>query len=134
MSCVQYVQTHITTHTHTHTFEQNAKHELSSLPNCYKLSVQCHSLHIVKYEIFASSDSIPPTLSSPRTPSSFPLGGFRGALSDFKLPAQLLLKIVGKHQGIRRICGTNSCPAVSDRAARLLHFSPCLSLFYSHCL
>lgn len=28
-------------------------------------------------------------------------------------PAQLLLKAVGKHRGMQRICGTNSCLAVS---------------------
>lgn len=36
----------------------------------------------------------------------------------FQAPAQLLPKTVGKHQGIRWICGTNSCPVMSaERAA-----------------
>lgn len=56
----------------------------------------------------------------------FPSGELQRCAIWFQAPAQLLLKTVGKHPGIRRICGTNSCPVVSAR--RL--FFPLSFLFF----
>lgn len=64
-----------------------------------------------------------PLKFKPPSSNSFPPG--RCAIW-FQAPAQLLLKTVGKHPGIRRICGTNSCPVVSAR--RL--FLPLSFLFF----
>lgn len=59
-------------------------------------------------------------------PVFFPSRELQRCTIWFQAPAQLLLKTVGKHQGIRRICRSNSCLVMSE----LLLCPDSLSFFF----
>ncbi len=108
ITMILYVHKHIywQTHWHTHIIPRaflialNSPHFLMPFPLTRSSCLQ--------HESWAHSNSTPPSRFSPS-------GELQRCAIWFQAPAQLLLKTVGKHQGIPWICGTNSCPVVSAR-------------------
>lgn len=124
-------RSHFPPHSYKHVHGTGCTHYSTDSPNFFKQpsfssppTPNHHRWHVHRV---CSVNHNPAQIQAPLF-QFFPSGELRRCAIWFQAPAQLLLKTVGKHPGIRRICGTNSCPVVSAR--RL--FLPLSFLFFKN--